>query len=385
MRTPAVVLALGLLAACTSTRERLEPLPFHVALIPVVEVEVAPAEGDHGVRLRVAAERLTATVGEQLARDGFVRTTVLDLPADTTAEAFAALDRAEQDAHWVDAARRARADVLLEAELFCRPEVEHGVNSRVWADVPLFLVGGPLCWFVDDRSYAAQARLSARLYDLAPILDGRATLDDGVSRLVDVQARFAKAELDLLDRWAGNPGWLFASLVVPPAFLARGGDGVERALERAACEGLASALVEGVREEERSIREAERLVRFHLAEGAGAWREGDGVRVRAEVLLVEGGGERLDTWRLRCDAAEIGGEFGDGRLDPERATSRREVRVFALDARVTAAPDARFVQVELTDAGLRAARRTWTLPVREGAAPTPQSPVADSSLARAEP
>ena len=67
-------------------------------------------------------------------------------------------------------------------------------------NLPLFLLGGPACYFVDDVSYHGEARLSGQVFDLNAIRAEHATLEDGRAQLLHVESRFQEATLDFLDR-----------------------------------------------------------------------------------------------------------------------------------------------------------------------------------------
>ncbi|MEC8653220.1 MAG: hypothetical protein VXY92_11745, partial [Planctomycetota bacterium] len=138
----------ALLAGCASQSSNVERLPFHVAIAPpVVRVDAQMAsqqrDGDATeLSLAIDAEK----VAEQLAQS--MSATFMQV---TTLAADAAASKSTRG--WAQKARGVGADMLLLPKLTYSPTVHSSLNDRFWLNLPLFAIGGPLNWFVADRSY----------------------------------------------------------------------------------------------------------------------------------------------------------------------------------------------------------------------------------------
>lgn len=237
--------ALGLallLGACRSTAKLPEgpPLPFHVALIPTeihdtsvltdtpsepVYAERAPASPGDDMRLELVTDDVSRALCDELAR-AFVRTTLLELPAERAQ--LDALSPKERERYWQERARAAGADLLMRTILLVDPAVEGGRNEKFWLNLPLFLLGGPVCYFVGDRRYEASARLQAEVFDVS---EGHESLGDYALLKIPLYAEFKGLDLRFIDR-AHGVGDYALSLLVPAGLLARATDTIESELER---------------------------------------------------------------------------------------------------------------------------------------------------------
>ncbi|QDV04589.1 hypothetical protein Poly30_00800 [Planctomycetes bacterium Poly30] len=156
-----------------------QPLPYHVAVIPMDEskVQVLPDGVDRqgapfafdfqplgaaSGQSRDEHSLLTLRLCEVLEANAFSTVKVLPRP---TVEEYEALSSAGLlPSYWVAAAREARADLLLDVDSFSYPvKPESRANLLSFA---LFLAG-PVELFFPDRSYSFEGvNLEASLYDI---------------------------------------------------------------------------------------------------------------------------------------------------------------------------------------------------------------------------
>jgi hypothetical protein len=310
----------GLLAsaACSSTATEASRvhLPFHVAVMPIeiVAKTGAPrAETDReaeasdvlDVNLELDEAAVSAAFVEALGSECFVRASLLDYPEGETPKSFRSLPDADQVKHWVQAGREAGADLLLRGSLTHHQLVRTDINDAFWLNLPLFLLGGPMTYFVDDRSYFLEARFRSSVYDL-PALErdleaGSVTLTPG-RRLQDVRPDMREATLDFIDR-ADGVGDYALSILVPSGLLATETEDVEAELERQIVIALADDLVREIAAGSEQLLNADLLVQFvlrpedlRLEPGAA----GDGHVLTGVVLLqeLEGGAPSMSKCRL---------------------------------------------------------------------------------------
>lgn len=140
-------------------------------------------------------------------------------PQDVDRETFLALPAEQQDSWWVQAAADDGADLIVSAVLNFRTQVRTDINSAFWLNLPLFLLGGPMTWFVNDRSYFLEAQLTAEVHAVDPLAKQLASLADGRSRLQSVRSSAGEVPLDFLDR-ADHGGQYLLSVIVPSGLLA---------------------------------------------------------------------------------------------------------------------------------------------------------------------
>jgi hypothetical protein len=323
----------ALLAGCASQPTREEPpLPFHVAVIPIAaEKAAAPATATPGstphektFELAMDSARASQTVVKTLDGKCFARATLLPYPAGVSPAEFEAKPAAERDAHWVEASKAAGADLVLECDLRYSPALKSKSNEKFWMNLPLFLLGGPACYFVDDVSYVGEARLDGNLYDLSAIVADHATLEDRRAQIVHLESRFQEATLDFIDRSNGNVGLYAASIVVPAGFLSHESAGAEAKVAGAVAGELAEGLARAVRDESREIVVADRLTGFHLDPGYRIEVRKDKVHFEGEAVIRRGEQERMESYSILVGRKRVAGEFGSGM--PDRMNSTRHAK-----------------------------------------------------------
>jgi hypothetical protein len=372
-----ILLATTLLAACAGQARRDEPaLPFHVALIPIqcaAPSDATGASADHdGLKLAIDPVALSAHLRSTLEATCFARVTLLAEPEDSSAEEFARWSPEQRNAYWIAASTRAGADLILESELRAAPELRGNMNEKFWLNLPLFLLGGPFCYFIGDNSYLGDARLDAWLYDLRPIAASQTTLADGRSELTHVQARFRGTDLDFIDRAGGNVGSFAASLVIPAGLLARNNESVEHCVADTAIADLAQGLMKELRGESEHVLLGEHVTSFHVAPESTVTCEDGVLRFHGAVLLRTGEIQRMDTWRLEAGDRSTEGEFHESIVDAGLTTARNRYLRYALDVRLPSACGAKEAKLTLVGGGRDVSVRTFTFEVGARAAPQPE-------------
>lgn len=367
----AAILGAATACGCASTRASTGSVqPFHVALIPIAEpTRLADPEGaeEDGIELALDTAELAHAVRDAIDGACFARVSLLAPPPGVPPAEFAAWDAERRDAHWIAQSNAVAADLVLECDLAVAPRVVGERNEKFWLNLPLFLLGGPVCYFIGDRTYRGDARLRATLYELHALEGERATFADERSRLVQVESRFHDRALDFLDRADGSPAHFAVSLVVPAGLLARGGEGVERSLSEQVGLELADGLARELALQERAVSAADRVAPFELVDCAVARTPDGGVALSGHVVLECGDIDRMDDFVVACGAESFAGEFDEGEVDRDRSTRRERVLRYAIDARLPAAADAEYVRVSMAAGGRSRILRSFTIPISGGA------------------
>jgi hypothetical protein len=381
MKRLSILMTVALLGSCASQSRRDEPLlPFHVALIPLQSATaVATTEtpsSEEALKLTIDPPALSGLMRKAL-EDCFAHVTLLSLPDGLSRDEFEQWSTDERNAYWAKASAAAGADLIMESELHIAPQLHGSTNEKLWLNLPLFLAGGPFCYFIGDNTYSGEARLDAWLYDVRSIATSRATLADGRTELAHVQARFHGADLDFLDRAGGNVGSFVASLVIPAGLLARESAHVEPCVAKCAVEDLAQGLARELHGESERLLLGERLTSFYFAPDCALTRQGDMMRFRGTVLLRTGDIQRMDTWRLEVDGAATDGEFGRAVIDESLSTAQSQYLRYVLDVRVPASPSAQQGRLTIVGGGRDVAVRTFTFALAE-------EPERGAQLARTE-
>ncbi|MEM8711623.1 MAG: hypothetical protein AAGG01_11775 [Planctomycetota bacterium] len=276
-----------------------EPLPYHVAVIPVAKGDVVRTDegADRSgagfafqfqdvVRADGAADSvgdpITASLEQVLTANSFQEVTVLPRPTEAQ---YAVLGEEGLASYWVAAAREAKADLLLSVDAFSYPEKPR--SSAELLSFALFLAG-PVELFFPDREYKLDGvRLDASLYDLQGLdapdfesiaklmnhLDGGGELEatakaQRASNIRDFQFEpvrggaiqgtlrvFIVSPPDIKfrfgDRLGGGPGKLsfWSSVLIPSAWLQRDSDSFSERLTAdtslVLAQDLAREIVEG--------------------------------------------------------------------------------------------------------------------------------------------
>ena len=367
-----------LACGCASQRSQEQPrLPFHVAVIPLTaesqRVIPAPAGKGHGeFVLALDSARVSNAVASNLAGSCFTSATLLPYPEGVTAEEFEQRSTAQRDAYWVKTAESAGADLLLECDLRYAPVVQSRSNEKFWTNLPLFLLGGPACYFVDDVSYHGEAQLSGQVFDLNAIRAEHATLEDGRAQLLHVESRFQEASLDFLDRAGGNVGLFAASILVPAGLLSHESRTAETKLADEVADDLARGLSRAVRDGSSDILVANRLTGFHLDSNYTLEVRGNLLHFRGEAVLRRGDLERMESYSLHLGPHTTSGEFGDGTPDPDLSTRRAHYVRYPFEADIPLDATADHLAIQLTAGGPNPGVRTFTMSL-SGIWPSPLS------------
>jgi hypothetical protein len=318
------------LSACRSAGPIPEgsPLPFHVALIPTevhdtsvltatpsepVYPERVPGGTDDDMRLELTTADVSQTLARELGR-AFVRTTLLELPEGGAL--LAGLSPLERERFWQERARAAGADLLVRTRLLVDPAIAGERNEKFWLNVPLWLLlGGPLSWFVGDRSYGLSARLQAEVFDTS---EGHESLSDYALLQIPLYAEFRGADLNLIDRADGLEDYAL-SILVPAGLLARETSEVEEELEQRLPVELGRELARKVFAERTQFEQNLALEAFKLEVQAASLERGAEGRVRVRVPVQElAGAGALHRYELRAGqtvlaSRDFRGAAGDGR------------------------------------------------------------------------
>jgi hypothetical protein len=366
---PTILLMIALLGGCAAEGTRKEtPLPFHVALIPfspdTVRIQQpAGAAGSHSFELALDSKLVSRSVASGLDGTCFARATLLSYPTDVTPEDFEQWPLAKRDAYWVEASEGVGADLVLECELSYSPTIESRANEKFWLNLPLFLLGGPACYFVDDVSYAGEARLNGNIYDLSAIRGDHATLEDGRAQILHVESRFQEASLDFLDRAGGNVGSFAASLLIPAGFLSRENETAEHHLALEVADDLSRGLARAIREGSHEVLVADRLAGFHLDPHYDLKLENDVVHFQGEVVLRRAEQERMESYSIHVGENSVSGEFAAGSPDRIDSSRRAQYLRFPFRAEIPLSPSADRLVIQLTAGGANPGVRSFTIPL----------------------
>ncbi|MCP3918413.1 MAG: hypothetical protein GY711_22950 [bacterium] len=217
--------ALAHLGCASTPTPDVHSLPFRVALAPTdVAPFDLPEEDASSKRLAFTLEPkgLTEQIAEQLRLRHFDE--VVELTGETD--------------DWLSAAQNERADLLMTSRVDYSPSARPRINDRFFLNLPLFFLGGPACWFVNDRSYEYEAHVRVEFHDVQ--LSSTWPAAPG-SELATVQDHDRVATLDFLDR-ARGPVPYFVSVVVPAGLLAKSSDAAGESLSERVTVQLAERL-----------------------------------------------------------------------------------------------------------------------------------------------
>jgi hypothetical protein len=310
-----LALATLLAAGCASqATEEQHPLPFHVAVIPLEPVAsdaLTPTDMDGeplpDVKLSFDPARTTKTLVAQLDGKSFTRATELGYPDDRTREEFLALPAGEQEDYWVAAAEDAGADLVLLTEFQFAPTIWSNTNNSFWLNLPLFLLGGPFCYFVDDRDYHSNVALEAQFFDVTPLRLKEASFSrKRKAQIMLLDKRVKRSDLDFWDRASGNVGHFALSLIVPAGLLATQSDGVRETLEEEIVAELAGELVDEVRLRSDLVSRGQALYDFWVDPASvQVVQAAAGSELRGRLVLELGGNaERMDSFAYRLGPNE---------------------------------------------------------------------------------
>jgi hypothetical protein len=316
--------------------------------------EATPASDSEGLpRLTLTEEDLTSAIVSALHQRGFADVRVLTYPADSSA--FQTKTDDDQFEAWLDQARGARADLLLRVKLLYEPHIEGEINEKFWLNLPLFLLGGPFCYFIDDRTYSASARLEAQFYSATAPRNpsGRTDQRRAAVLALPLQVEYTGSQLDFTDRAGRNVGAYALSLLVPAGLLTRNSEQVAEEVHDAALDELAALLLAKVATQQSEFNKNSRLASFLLdLERTTARRTSDG-RVALSAAVRGIGQARLKRYAIRAGSSAE--PLVEGDLTQASGPEHQIESQFSLPATES------LVQLEIEDG--RSNRRSYTFRV----------------------
>jgi hypothetical protein len=254
---------------------------------------------------------------------------------------------------WVAESRRQGADLILDASLRYDEKIHTALNDLFWLNLPLFAIGGPFNWLVNDRSYYVHVRLEAELYSVAGV--GKIAAPDQITRVSQLRSQAREATLDFIDR-GDHVGAYLLAVLLPSGFLSSESDAVAPKLQAAIAKQLAAGLIGSAQANAQQLTHWDR-VDFHP----------DGVRVSADrrflegefVLRFVGNVSRLRFLRYRTAPGPFQDhDLGEGERIPARG---REPGMRRYPFRIPLqGPDVRFVQLRVGQADIDVTSRTFT-------------------------
>ena len=371
MRLGKLVAALALLApvACAGLGGGASgTLPFKVAVIPFeVAVTAAPDSAQEDASTFEPsfepADFVTSIRDSLKAR--FADAVVLPWPAGLSIEEFRRLPQARQDEHWMKACAEADADLVLECDVKVPQRAIYSRNGKFWLNLPVFLIGGPLCYFVEDTTFTPQgeARLGAVLHQVRPIRSGRATLANGFAEVARCDVKFDGVSFDFIDR--AQAGSYFASLLCPPGLLARGNDRVCRRFAAEVSHGLASGLAREIDASSSSILKTESLADFFLKPDVEAVASGPEVRVHGEVAIRSESAADMREYVIVYGNRSITGALTDPEPDALLSTGREQFLKLRFSEVLPRQEQVDKVRIELVQGGRDQIARTFTVAVTD--------------------
>jgi len=343
-------------------------LPFKVAVIPFeVAVTAAPDDAKDDVyKFEPAfepADFLSSIRDSLKAR--FADAVVLPWPAGVSIEEFRRLPQIQQDEHWIKACAEADADLVLECDVKVPRRAIYTRNEKFWLNLPVFLIGGPLCYFVKDTTFTpdGEARLGAVLHQVRPIRSGRATLANGFAEVARCDVRFDGVSFDFIDR--AQVGNYFASLVCPPGLLARGNDRVCQRFASEVSQGLASGLSHEIEASSSSILKTESLADFFLKPDVEAVASGQDVRVHGEVAIRSASGADMREYVIFYGNRRVIGALTDPEPDTLLSTGREQFLKLRFSETLPRQEQVDKVRIELVQGGRDQIARTFTVAVTD--------------------
>lgn len=370
MKPYPALLALALVAGCASAPEpEQDALPFHVALVPIQPQEAsalaAAGEDVDGMVLQPDLDALSEAVRRALDGRAFTRATLLSLPESRPVEASAA----PLEDRWVALAEQQGADLILECSFRFDPRIEHETNGNFWPNIPLFLLGGPFCWFLKDRTYYADADLSGHFFSLDARRQDEGLLSSSSAQIGSAGAKFESLPMAFTERAQGNVGKYALSIVVPAGLVAKESDALARKISEEVVSKISGDFAGDVQRRRLDLIEARFVAPFFLdTQDVVVTSLADGrVRVSGRVLLERDQRvtERLDGYRLVAGAGTVTGGFGEPLPAREDAAAGRYA-AYAFDAVVPRDPAAATVKVQIFASSPTDKSRTYTFAIPAG-------------------
>jgi hypothetical protein len=327
-----VALSLVLVAsACKSAEAKpTKPLPFHVAIIPIQngrirDVKVSDEEGATPMRLEPDYAVLTREIAAALSNGTFTRVSLLTPRAASVPEAPAsgpAIDAnastAEEGDDWQRQARELGADLIVECELSYVPVIRRDTNSNFWLNLPLFLLGGPFCYFLKDQEYSADVELAGTFHDLRAMERTSAELADRQARVASTNARFDGVDMNFIERAQGNVGKYAVSLLIPSGFLAKDSRKLANELDTEVMKDISNGFAKSVHQKREDLVRSSFVSPFYLEpDQVELTVEGSQLHVRAPVYLLPN--QEVDVmveFRLKLAGKTLEREFGEPKSEP---------------------------------------------------------------------
>jgi len=364
-RTLALAALLSLAAACRSAAPVPEgsPLPFHVALIPTeihdtsvltatpstpVYPELPPERVKDDMHLDLGSKEVSKVLQAELAR-AFVRTTLLELPSNPSL--LEGKSPAERDRYWQDEARKVGADLLMRSRLLLDPHITGEHNEKLWLEIPIWLLlGGPLCWFISDRTYEFTARLQVEVFDTS---EGHETLGDYALLQIPLYAEFQGTDLTLIER-TDSVGQYALSILVPAGLLARDSEEIEEELDDYLPRLLGRELANKVFDERSTFEQNLALGAFKLEAQAASMEPAPEGRTRVRVPVSElPGASALHRYELVAGDTVVSRNF--------QAAVPGDARRF-IEEEMSLPPGAEYLTVRVVDASTNT--RSYTIKVK---------------------
>jgi hypothetical protein len=277
-----LAVALLLCASCSATRNsRTErPIPLRAGVVPVLSVAgegaVEPVGGSTELELILDPATVSAALVEELRGQGFVSVELLELagtPTDVDS-VEAAVQRSATEAH---------VDVVIWPHVRAAAEIRTRANEKLWLNLPLFMLGGPLNWIPRDRSYLVQASLDVDVLDTRQLTSARSG-SRAQARLTSRQSRTEVVELSLLDRAGYSLHHYALGVLVPGVFLARETDRAGQAVAEEVVRHLSKEVASMIRQDRENLLQGVDLVEFVPELQLSAAAEG-GHRLHGSVRL----------------------------------------------------------------------------------------------------
>jgi hypothetical protein len=361
-----------LLVGCQGP-SKLGTIPFHVAVVPV-SVRVLPAEVgvDPDDQLLVCdAEAVSESLSLALREEVFTKVTLLSPPRDERGVSFADRTESGQQKHWITQAREQNADLLLIPKLRYSEVVDQELNEQFFLALPLFLLGGPFCYWVKDRTYNTQATMDVELFDLAHV-EKRGQGLERESRLTEFAAAPSGVSLDFIDRakWA-QAGYYAVSFVLPAGLLAQRSDEVRNRLGPKLSEEICNDVVRMVRDRADDLIVADEIIPFFFnpnevdvaVNGGKVTFQGDLIFHADDQISAS-----LSTYEIVYGKQRVLGSFGD--LQPQDDTSRSEVGSryvrYPIEQQLALDQGSDSIRITVRESSGNELVRTYTFPVRRG-------------------
>ena len=357
MRTLILALAAATGVSCTATQTKtVVNAPFRAGVLPVESSlnEQPATEGDAtSLELSLDEVKLTTDLVTALDSSIFTHAELIELgeSADETAYIEAVIAAAEA----------ADLDVVLRPSLSYSTDVRTGANEKLWLNLPLFFIGGPLNWFPNDRSYFVDAELRFNVLDVEYLRQnrgGRAT--DAL--LISGEGSTNEIELDLFDRAGNGVGYYALGIVLPGVLLAKETDRAASAVAQAVGRSLTEDALNELRGDVNELVRGESVYKFYPSLELAP--DGDGYRLQGHVAVI-GVDAQLDSMEVLCAGQDVIDPYyfeEDVEFDPQSSFSTA-LRRYPIQPVAVSAEQARAgLRVTLRDSQL--AGRTFTYAIR---------------------